>query len=265
MMNTERVRSDFDQIARLAERQASGSDRYDSFLLSLVPIHAVSVLEVGCGLGRLAIKLAIPNREVTGIDLSPEMIARARTDGRSTPNLMFRCGDFLEQDFSAQQFDCVISAATLHHMPDNIAVLRMVKLLRPNGRLVIHDLRADVGLGEKIRSNLAFAQVAALRLLRTGRWRDPPALRKAWEQHCADEKYLTQKEAAELAGRLLPGARLFYHWLWSYTIVWDKRRASNEGQAPAEPNPINSREEDKGQDEQSLDLALSEHFKGGSG
>jgi hypothetical protein len=27
------------------------------------------------------------------------------------------------------------------------------------------------------------------------------------------------------ADRLLPGARLFYHWLWSYTIVWDKPRA----------------------------------------
>ena len=28
-----------------------------------------------------------------------------------------------------------------------------------------------------------------------------------------------------MAARLLPGARLFYHWLWSYTIIWDKPRA----------------------------------------
>ena len=147
-MNTERVRNDFDHIARLSDSHGGGEDRYDSFLLSLVPPDAVSVLEVGCGLGRLTTKLAIPDRAVTGVDLSPEMIARARKDPYAQhPN--FICGDFLAGDFTAQQFDCVISAATLHHMPENMAVARMVELLRPGGRLVIHDIRSDVGLGER--------------------------------------------------------------------------------------------------------------------
>jgi 2-polyprenyl-3-methyl-5-hydroxy-6-metoxy-1,4-benzoquinol methylase len=224
-MNTERVRNDFDQIARLSDRHRGGSDRYDSFLLSLVPIDAVSVLDVGCGLGRLAAKLAIRNREVTGVDLSPEMIARARKGGRGAGHPMFLCGDFLERTFTEQQFDCVITAAALHHMPEDVAVPRMVELLRPGGRLVIHDIRSDAGLGEWILSNFALAQVAALRLLRTGRLRNPRAVREAWARHCAGEKYLTQREAEALAARLLPGARLFYHWLWSYTIVWDKPRA----------------------------------------
>ena len=221
-MNTERVRNDFDEIARLSDCHMGIGDRYDSFLLSQVPIDAVSVLDVGCGLGRLAVKLAIPDREVTGVDLSPEMIARARKAGREARRLMFLCGDFLERDFTAQQFDCVISAATLHHMPEEVAVPRMVELLRPGGRLVIHDIRSDDGLGEWVRSNFAMAQVAALRLWRTGRLRSPRPVREAWERHCADETYLTQREAQALAARLLPGARLFYHWLWSYTIVWDK-------------------------------------------
>ncbi len=128
---------------------------------------------------------------------------------------MFLCGDFLEQNFTAQQFDCVVSAATLHHMPEHIAVLRMVELLRPGGRLVIHDIRSDAGLGERVLSNFALAQVAAPRLLRTGRLRSPRELREAWERHCADEKYLTLGKAETLAGRLLSGARLFYHRLWS--------------------------------------------------
>jgi SAM-dependent methyltransferase len=224
-MNTERVRNDFDEIARLSDCHGGGADRYDSFLLSLVPACAASVLDVGCGLGRLTVKLAIANREVTGVDLSPEMIARARKEGRAAQHLVLLCGDFLERDFTAQQFDCVISAAALHHMPDNVAVTRMVELLRPGGRLVIHDIRSDAGPGERMRSNFALAQVAALRLLRTGRLRSPRAVREAWARHCADEKYLTQREAEALAARLLPGARLCYHWLWSYTIVWDKPRA----------------------------------------
>ncbi|MCM3874082.1 MAG: class I SAM-dependent methyltransferase [Pyrinomonadaceae bacterium] len=221
-MNNERVRNDFDHIARLSDSHGGGEDRYDSFLLSLVPLDAVSVLEVGCGLGRLTMKLAIPDRAVTGVDLSPEMIARARKADLKARNPDFICGDFLVRDFTAQQFDCVISAATLHHMPEDIAVARMVELLRPGGRLVIHDIRSDAGLGERARTHFALAQVTALRLLRTGRLRSPRPLREAWEQHCADEKYLTMLEAEAMATRLLPGARLFYHWLWSYTIAWDK-------------------------------------------
>jgi SAM-dependent methyltransferase len=136
----------------------------------------------------------------------------------------FVCGDFLERNFTPRQFDCVLSAAVLHHMPDEVAVPRMVELLRPGGRLIIHDMRSAAGLGDQFRANFAFAQVAALRLWRTGRARNPRAVREAWARHCAGETYLTRREAGELAARLLPGAQLFYHWLWSYTIVWDKPR-----------------------------------------
>lgn len=221
-MNTERVRNDFDEIARLSDCHGVGSDRYDSFLMSQVPMNAVSVLDVGCGLGRLTAKLARQDREVIGVDLSPEMIARATKSGRATGQLSFLCGDFLQQGFAAQQFDCVISAATLHHLPEDVAVRRMTELLCPGGRLVIHDMRADAGVGQRVMTSFAFAQVSALRLLRSGRLRSPRVVRDAWARHCADEKYLTHREAEALAVRLLPGARLFYHWLWSYTIVWDK-------------------------------------------
>jgi len=221
-MNIERVRSDFDEIARLSDCHAVGGDRYDSFLLSLVPSNAAFVLDVGCGLGRLSAKLASVNREVTGVDLSPEMIARAQKKSPETERLTFLCDDFLERSFTAQQFDCVISAATLHHMSPNVAVPRMVELLRPGGRLVIHDIRSDVGLGQRLRTHLALAQVTAARLLRTGRLRAPRAVRDAWARHCAEERYLSKTEADALAEHLLPGARVFYHWLWSYTIVWDK-------------------------------------------
>jgi hypothetical protein len=65
-----------------------------------------------------------------------------------------------------------------------------------------------------------------LRLLKTGHLWSPRPTREAWQRHCADETYLTLTEARELATRLLPGARVFYHWLWRYTIVWDKPQVS---------------------------------------
>jgi SAM-dependent methyltransferase len=78
MTSTEQVRSDFDEIARLAESGASGRDRYDALLLSLIPATATHVLDVGCGLGRLTWAIATSGRYVVGVDLSPAMVDRAR-------------------------------------------------------------------------------------------------------------------------------------------------------------------------------------------
>ena len=217
------IRRDFDEIARLSDSHVTGDDRYYSFLVSLVPAEAVKVLDIGCGLGELTSRLAIANREVTGVDLSPEMIMRARKKLADNNAVSFLCGNFLEQDFGSKQFDCVISAATLHHMQPDVAILRMVDLLRPGGRLVINDIRSDVGLLDHARTYFVLGQEGFGRLLRTGRLRTPRAVRDAWTRHCATEKYLTFSEVREMASRLLPGAKIQYHWLWRYTIIWDRR------------------------------------------
>ena len=72
VMTLASIRNDFDEIARLSDRHVTGNDRYYSFLVSLVPAEAAKVLDIGCGLGELISRLAIANREVTGVDLSPE-------------------------------------------------------------------------------------------------------------------------------------------------------------------------------------------------
>ena len=217
------IRNDFDEIARLSDSHATGDDRYYSFLVSLVPAEAAKVLDIGCGLGELTSRLAIANREVTAVDLSPEMIMRARKKLADNNAVLFLCGNFLEQEFGSNQFDCVISAATLHHMQQDVAIARMVELLRPGGRLIINDIRSDVGLLDHARTYFVLGQEGFGRLLRTGRLRPPRAVRDAWMRHCATEKYLSLAEVKEMASRLLPGAKIFYHWLWRYTIIWDRR------------------------------------------
>jgi hypothetical protein len=120
-----------------------------------------------------------------------------------------------------------VSAAMLHNLPEEIAVSRMVTLLRPAGRLVIHDLRANSGRLDQLKSFAALAQVAAWRFLRTGRLRRRRDVREAYERHRAGETFLTLQQAQAMANRLLPDARVFHHWLWRYTIVWDKPAAFN--------------------------------------
>lgn len=217
-MNLESIRKDFDEIAALSDRHDEDTGRYDSFLLSLVPEGARTALDVGCGMGRLTAKLATDQRKVVGIDLSPEMIARTQKhDG-----LSFICADFLAHDFGFQKFDCVITAAALHHIPVDAAFSRLLQLLAPNGRLILHDIRADAGVLDLIRSRFALGQVGFGRFLRTGKARPPRAVRDAWKRHCAGETYLTLNEAQAMANRLMPAARVYNHWLWRYTIVWDR-------------------------------------------
>lgn len=220
--NAQAVKTDFDEIARLSDGRASRTDRYESFLASLVPLDAVDILDVGCGVGHLTEAIATGDRDVVGLDLSPEMIARARLHRDAAGRLSFVVGDFLEHDFGPREFDCVISVAALHHMRLDDAVARMAGLLRPGGRLIVQDLRRDTRMPETIRAYAALAHLAIGRLVRTGRLRNPRALREAWARHVAGETYLSLDEARALADRLLPGARVFDHWLWRYTIVWDK-------------------------------------------
>lgn len=213
------MRADFDQIAGFGDE--SGADRYNAFLVSLVPGRAADVLDVGCGFGRLSAEIAGDRRDVVAVDLSPEMIARARKE-HASPRVTFVCADFSEHDFGPARFDCVISAATLHHIPLATSIQRMQDLLKPGGRLIIHDMRRDDGIADWLRGYCAFADHSLRRVARTGRPFPPAHVRAAWDRHGEDEQYLCWREVQHLTNSLLPGAQAFYHWMWRYTIAWDK-------------------------------------------
>lgn len=220
MSSTSQIISDFDELAELVEPGESGVDRYDGYLSSLVPRDAQNVLDVGCGLGRLSRAIASEERQVVGVDISPRMILRARTESEIT-NVTFIEGDFMTLDFD-RQFDCVISAAALHHMLYQQAIPRMRELVRPGGRLIVHDLRRDASIKDFVFSSAAFGAITLERFVSTGRLRQPKPVREAWERHGASEKYLSIEEAKDLARANLVGAEVKYHWLWRYTIVWEK-------------------------------------------
>jgi SAM-dependent methyltransferase len=217
-MNVERIRNDFDLIASLDDN--SSSSRYDAFLLDVVPHDAARVLEIGCGLGRLTSKLLREGRDIVALDLSPGMIARARA--RTPDRVEWICDDFLTHDFGNREFDCIITAATLHHMPADAALQKMRALLRRGGRLVVHDLRTTSGVMDMLGAWLVLAREAVVRLVKTGRPVPARAVRAAWDRHGRTETYLTFAQAAGLAAHWLPGARVYSHRGWRYTIIWDK-------------------------------------------
>jgi len=96
-----------------------------------------TVLEIGVGTGRLAIKIAPNCKSFCGIDLSPKTIDRAKENLAAFQNIVLLCGDFLTYTFS-ERFDIVCSSLVFMHIEDKTAaVQKAAGLLNSGGKLVI--------------------------------------------------------------------------------------------------------------------------------
>jgi len=109
---------------------------------------SAKVLEVGCGPGHLSIRLAREHAlDVTGLDLDPAMIERARANAALEPKRaaqapIFVVGDAAALPFDDAAFDLVVSTLSMHHWSDPAAGLREIhRVLRPGGKALIWDLR----------------------------------------------------------------------------------------------------------------------------
>ncbi len=113
---------------------------------SLGPVHPGDiVLDIGCGAGVdtiLAALMAGPSGTVTGIDLVPEMLARARENSRlvGAENIEFREGSAEELPFPDASFDAVISNGVFNLVVDKVKALSEVyRVLKPGGRFMLAD------------------------------------------------------------------------------------------------------------------------------
>jgi SAM-dependent methyltransferase len=96
------------------------------------------VLDVACGTGVLTRAVAIrtgPSGEITGLDLSPRMLAIA---ARMSPTLSWREGSAEALPFPDESFDAVVSQFGLMFVPDPALALReMMRVLKPSGNLAV--------------------------------------------------------------------------------------------------------------------------------
>ena len=136
----------------LSHRLLLGSlfDRITADIARVAPVGA-RVLEVGCGPGRLSIRLAGRHGlDVTGLDLDPAMIERARANARhpgegDDRGPSFLVGDVGSMAFRDGSFDLVVSTLSMHHWADPTAGLAEIgRVLRRSGRGVVWDFRPGV-------------------------------------------------------------------------------------------------------------------------
>ena len=88
------------------------------------------VLEIGCGIGRITRVLAIRSRAVIALDVSDEMLARARALNPSISNVHWMHGDGRTlAGIEDASVDACVSIVTLQHVPDSSITLGYVREL----------------------------------------------------------------------------------------------------------------------------------------
>ena len=154
-----------------------------TLLLGVLPAAPARVADLGCGTGTLTRLLTGEGYVVDGLDLSPEMISRARA---KVPQATFVVGDASDPALEPATYDVVLCRHVLWAMQDpEAAVARWVELLTPGGSIVLVEGRWGTGAG--------LTAVEAERLVRTVRTEvrvAPMPDAVYWGKEIEDERYL---------------------------------------------------------------------------
>ncbi len=133
----------FDFVAAVAVRDRAIKRR----VLACAAISSGEhVLDVGCGTGTLALEAArgTPGAKVTGLDADPSILVRARKkSARTGVQIRFDEGTSTALPYADGSFAVVLSTLFFHHLTDDAkrqTVAEIVRVLRPDGRLVVGDL-----------------------------------------------------------------------------------------------------------------------------
>lgn len=174
----------FDPIAARYERDSSAQRAGADLLLELAaPRPGEAVLDVGCGTGQLAERLArLGCAPVVGVDPSPRMVAEARA--RGAEGVRFERAAAEEVAFE-RAFDLVLSNSALQwfHDPQG-AVAAMRRALRRGGRVAIQAPATLAYVPEFVAAMAEVAEAPATRQV-FARWRTPWTFLERAEDYAA--------------------------------------------------------------------------------
>jgi MoaA/NifB/PqqE/SkfB family radical SAM enzyme/SAM-dependent methyltransferase len=179
-------------------------DDNDEAICAQVPQGTASLLDVGCGTGRLTAKLAAKAAHVTALDASVGMIEAARARLGDHGNVKLEKGSLFDSVLSDRTFDAIVLSETFHHLPRHGALEKLKSLLAPGGVLLILE---GLRVRKKDLNGYARDLIRRKGLLRAlgvmARMTFSPRLR----EHLKKEKLLTWNEFSRYFPLWLPGAR----------------------------------------------------------
>ena len=171
MLNKQEIKENFSRSAAAYDDHASLQRRMADRLFSILTtddLRLTTILDIGCGTGYLAERLArtFPQATVLGIDLAPGMIESARQKQQAV-NLSFAVGDGESLGLPGRSFDLVVSNASLQWMAPEKVFNEVSQVLAPNGSFLfstfgpqtLSELKA---LGLRVNAFLSLAELRTL-------------------------------------------------------------------------------------------------------
>jgi ubiquinone/menaquinone biosynthesis C-methylase UbiE len=159
-------------------------------------------VDLACGPGTLALRFARHVQWVCGLDLTPAILARARTTARDEgiANLTFAIGDAQSLPFADNSLDIAVTSYSLHHMPHpERTVAEMARVLKRGGRVGVLDIF--------VPENAEAAEINN----RIERHRDPSHTRTLAQSEY--KKIFAAAGLRVLAAEVEEHPRSFDHWL----------------------------------------------------
>ncbi len=134
-------RSDSFMVQRRAELHSEMADKWMEEIGTFLPEGKLKILDVGCGAGFFTILLSKMGHEVTGIDLTPDMITHSRELAKEEGvSCSFEVMDAENPDFPDESFDVIVSRNLTWTLPDAArAYKEWLRVLKPGGILINAD------------------------------------------------------------------------------------------------------------------------------
>jgi SAM-dependent methyltransferase len=196
---------------------------YQRLLLSQLPRRCERVLDVGCGAGAFAARLAGRVEHVDAVDKSAAMIEA--TQLRTPASVTCTLTDVMKLSLPARHYDAIVSITALHHLPLGDALCHLAPALRPGGVLAAVVLpRVDLPREVPIEvvavaaNRVSGALCAVLRTIGGGSWYRPESTRETMPK--VFNPPLTTRQACEVAAAALPGAHVRRLLFWRYLLLW---------------------------------------------
>jgi len=218
------IAAEFDAIAIAAEANPRRDvlTPAERSILSHVPANATRGLDVGCGDGILTRAAARREIAMLGVDVSPQMIDLARARTGADARIEYCVADIMTDTFAERSFDFVMTINMVHHVVLADVVPRLARLVAPGGVLLIQDVVTRSGARYLPLNAVAAVRSRFRRLVMRSRIAPPVAA--LYDAHGEGEVYLEPAQVAPAYSMLLPGARVFQHLEWRYSVVWRRGR-----------------------------------------
>jgi len=169
-----------------------------------------TLLDLGSGAGFdcfLAASRVGRTGRVIGVDMTPEMVTKARDNARrvSATNVDFRLGEIEHLPVSDESVDVIISNCVINLSPDKGAVFReAIRVLKPGGRIAISDVVATQAIPKEVA-----ASVEALTGCVAGAAPVDEIRALLAEAGFQDIKVDPRRDSAAIIAQCMPGAETF--------------------------------------------------------